>query len=132
MMEGVSRWGPEPEKECASACPGVTCVKKKYSSFRGLRTDFQSYFQSSWPGEVPGDRVKGRVVVEPAVVSVCTRCIFAALPGLALPPLSPGLLGSFAAQGWKMRATVEEGVKKRRCWESRKVTCAFCILFLRK
>ena len=67
-----------------------------------------------------GDGVKGHVVVEPAVVSVCILCIFALLPGLALPPLSPGLLGSFAAQGWKMRATVEERVQKRTCWGSRK------------
>lgn len=33
MMEGVGRWGPEPEKECVSACgcsicPGVTRVRQ--------------------------------------------------------------------------------------------------------
>lgn len=100
---------------------GCNVCKTSSSSFCGLRTDFQSYFQSSWPEEVIGGRVKGHVVVERAVVSVCIRCIFAPLPGLAPPPLSPGLLGSFAAQGWKMRATVEERVKKRRCWESRRL-----------
>lgn len=68
---------------------------------------FQSYFQSCWPEEVTGDRIKGHVAAEPDVVSVCRRCISAPLPGLALPPPSPGLLGSFAAPGWKMRATVE-------------------------
>lgn len=32
MVEGVERWGPEPERECVSACgcsvcPGVTCER---------------------------------------------------------------------------------------------------------
>lgn len=59
-----------------------------------------------------------RAVVEPAVASVCTCCISAPPPAHVLPLLSPGSLGSFAAQGWKIRATVERRVKRRRCWDS--------------
>lgn len=81
--------------------------------------DFHSYPQSSWPERVTGRRVKGHAVLEPPVASVCTRCISAPPPALDLPLLSPGTLRSFAAQGWKIRTTVERRVKRRRCWDSR-------------
>lgn len=102
-----------------------------------LRMDFQSLrdkgFLSSWPEEVTGEgRVRGRVVVGPAVVSVCICCIFAPLPGLAPSPLSPGLLGSFAAQGWKRHATVEErgvvGRGENRKLALRDTRSALCFL----
>lgn len=122
----------------------VTCLRhvpirlwsrNRFSVFKGKKG-----LVCSWPEEVTGKRVRGRVVVEPAVVSVCIVCILAPLLGPDPPPLYPGILGSSAAQGWKMRATVEERAKKRSCWESnvwqkRKLalmyTCsAFCLCTL--
>lgn len=52
MMEAVGRWGPEPEKECVSACgcsvcPGVTrvrqvqlCLKSSEWVLKGQRVPF--------------------------------------------------------------------------------------------
>lgn len=57
MMEGVSWWGPEPEKECASACPGVTCVIKvqllpwSQNGFPVLLPVFLAWGGNSWQGQ---------------------------------------------------------------------------------
>lgn len=58
-----------------------------------------------------GEGVRGHVVVEPVVVSVGKQRIFAPLFARAPPPPSPGLPGSFVAQGQRTHATVRERVK---------------------
>lgn len=48
MMEGVSRWGPEPEKQCVSVCPGVTCVRQVQAPSIVSQWISNSYVHSSW------------------------------------------------------------------------------------